>query len=373
MKHLMEPLNIIHSEWSNGWGGQEIRILDECLGMAQRGHRVALCGCPEGQLGAAAQRAGLVFHPLAMRGPWDLAAVRRLVALLRRERTQVLHTHSSVDAWVGGLAARWAGVASLRTRHLSAPVPRHPLNFVYRLPQAVVTTGQGIRRHLVEDYGLDPERVVSIPTGIDCQRFAPRPPEKALAAELNLPFGAPVVAIVAILRSWKRHDLFLHMARALADQRPQPVFLIVGGGPQEGPVRGLVQELGLGERVVMAGMRPDVERILPLCQVCVLASDKNEGVPQAVLQELACERAVVAARAGDVGQVIQHEQTGLLVPAGDAGALAAAVGRLLDDEPLRRRLGQAGRALVQQGYSRQAMLLATEAIYAKVLAGRRRA
>lgn len=373
MKHLMEPLNIIHSEWSNGWGGQEIRILDECLGMAQRGHRVALCGCPGGQLRAAAQRAGLVFHPLAMRGPWDLAAMVRLVGLMRREQTQILHTHSSVDAWVGGLAARWAGVASLRTRHLSAPAPRHPLNFVYRLPQAVVTTGQGIRRHLVEDHGLDPAWVVSIPTGIDCQRFAPRPPEPGLAAELGLESGAPVVAIVAILRSWKRHDLFLAMARTLADQRPSLRFLIVGGGPQEEAVRRMVAELGLEGRVALAGMRPDVERILPLCTVCVLASDKNEGVPQAVLQELACQRAVVAAQAGDVGQVIEHERTGLLVPPGDAAALAAAVGRLLDDEPLRRGLGRAGRELVLERHSRQAMLLATEAIYAKVLAGRRRA
>lgn len=368
----MEAINIIHSEWSNGWGGQEIRILDECLGMAERGHRVALCGCPEGRLRAAATAAGLAFHPLAMRGPWDLPATARLAALLKRENTDVLHTHSSVDAWVGGLAARWAGVVNLRTRHLSAPVNRHPLNFVYRLPQAVITTGEGIRRHLVHDYGLDAGRVISIPTGVDTTRFAPQEPDPALAAELGLRPGAPVVAIVAILRSWKRHDLFLHMARRLRDRRPELQFLIVGGGPQEERVRGLVAELDLVPRVVMTGMRADVERILPLCAVCVLASDKNEGVPQAVLQELACERAVVAAETGDVGQVVLHEQTGLLVPAGDAEALAAAVERLLADDDLGRRLGRAGRRLVQERHSRGAMLTATEALYARVLTARRR-
>jgi glycosyltransferase involved in cell wall biosynthesis len=366
----MEPLNIIHSEWSNGWGGQEIRILTECLGMAARGHQVALAGCPTGKLRQAAEAQGLAFHPLAMRGPWDLPAIIKMAGLLKRQRAHILHTHSSVDAWVGGMAARLAGVASLRTRHLSARVPGHPFNFVYRLPQAVVTTGEGIRDHLVNDYGLAPERVVSIPTGVDTGRYAPAPPDPALAAELGLEPGEPVVAIVAILRSWKCHDLFLAMARRLLDAGRRLRFLIVGGGPKEQEIRGLVAKLGLEREVVMTGMRSDVERILPLCDVCVLASDKNEGVPQAVLQQMAAQRPVVAADAGDVGQVVINEVTGLLVEPGRAQALARGVERLLDDPDLAARLGRQGREMVLERYSLEAMLLATEDIYARVLAGR---
>ncbi len=368
----MDPLSIIHTEWSNGWGGQEIRILTECQGMAARGHRVALVGCPTGKLRQAAEAEGLMFHPLEMRGPWDLPAILKMRALLKSENTDILHTHSSVDGWVGGMAARWAGVASLRTRHLSAKVPGHPFNFVYHLPQAVVTTGEGIRRHLIEDYGLPPQRVVSIPTGIDTQRYAPRDPEPGLARELGLRPGLPVVAIVAILRSWKRHDLFLAMARQLLDAGRQAQFLIVGGGPKEAEVRALVASLGLGERVVLTGMRSDVERLLPLCDVCVLASDKNEGVPQAVLQQMAAQRPVVAARAGDVGQVVLDGQTGLLVEPGEAGALAAGVTRLLDDPELAQALGARGRVMVLERYSLEAMLLATEEVYRQVLAGRKR-
>lgn len=367
----MKPLSIIHSEWSNGWGGQEIRILTECQGMAARGHRVSLVGCSTGKLRQAAQAAGLTFHPLDMRGPWDLPAIVNLRSLLQSQGTDILHAHSSVDGWVGGMAARWAGVVNLRTRHLSAKVPNHPFNFVYRLPQAVVTTGESIRSHLIDDYGLAPERVVSIPTGIDVERYAPREPEPGLAQELGLASGVPVVAIVAILRSWKRHDLFLAMARQLLDAGRRVQFLIVGGGPKEAEVRGLVQSLGLGGRVVLTGMRPDVERILPLCAVCVLASDKNEGVPQAVLQQMAAQRPVVAARAGDVGQVVIDGQTGLLVEPGDASVLAAGVARLLDDPALAAELGQGGRRLVLERYSLEAMLDATEEIYGRVLAGRK--
>ncbi|ADK84086.1 glycosyl transferase group 1 [Desulfarculus baarsii DSM 2075] len=366
----MDKLRIIHTEWSNGWGGQEIRVLSECLGMAGRGHWVGLAGCPEGKLGQRAREAGLAFFPLAMAGPWDARAMLGLGRLLAAQRVDVLHTHSSVDSWVGGLVARLRGVVCLRTRHLSVPVNTNPLNVVYRLPQAVITTGESIRRHLIDDYGLAAERVVSIPTGVDTARFAPRPPEAALAAELGLDLARPVVAIVAVLRSWKRHDLFCQMAASLKGSRPDVQFLIVGDGPGWQRVNGYLDDMGLRGAVIMTGHRADVERILPLCTVCVLCSDAAEGVPQAVLQQMAAERAVAASDAGDVGQVVIDGQTGLLYPAGDLAALERAVGRLLGDAELRQRLGRAGRQLVQQRHSMERMLDQTEAIYAKALAWR---
>jgi len=363
----MALFNILHTEWSNGWGGQEIRIFEECRGMRQRGHDVALAGCPQGELGRRARQAGIPFHPLGMAGPWDLAALTRLCRLIKKTGAQVVHTHSSVDSWLGGAAARLCRVKCVRTRHLSVPVNKNPLNAVYRLPQAVVTTGQGIRRHLVEDYGLAPERVLSIPTGVDTERFKPAPPDPRLQGELGLRPGEPVVAMVAVLRSWKRHDIFCQMAQGLLRQRPGLRFLIVGHGPGWQRVNGYLDEMKLRPAVVMTGHREDIDKILNLCTVCVLASDKAEGVPQSLLQALACERAVAASQAGDIGEVISPEKTGLLVPAGQAEPLAQAVGRLLDDEALRSRLGQEGRRLVLAGYSREHMLKATEDLYQKVL------
>ena len=359
---------ILHTEWSNGWGGQEIRILDECLGMAGRGHRVELAGCPEGKLRARAEAAGLTFHPLSMAGPWDLPALLRLRGLIQRGGFEVVHTHSSVDSWLGGMAARLAGAACVRTRHLSAPVNTSLMNFVYRLPQAVITTGQGIRRHLVKDYGLPAARVLSIPTGVDLTRFKPCEPDPSLQAELGLSPGEPVVAIVAVLRSWKRHDLFCDMAKMVLERRPATRFLIVGHGPGWERVNGYLDRMNLRPQAIMTGHREDVQRILPLCDVFVLASDKAEGVSQAVLQQLAMERAVVASAAGDSPEIVRHDKTGLLVPPGQVGPLTAAVLRLLDDPGLRARLGRAGREMVLTEYSREHMLKATERAYARALA-----
>lgn len=364
----MEPLRIIHTEWSDGWGGQEIRILDECLGMAERGHWVGLCGCSTGKLRQHTEEAGLPFFPLDMRGPWDIAALRSLMGLLKREKVDVLHTHSSVDSWVGGFAARLRGTACLRTRHLSVKVNTNPLNFVYRLPHAVATTGQSIRRHLVEDYGLKDEWVESIPTGIDTDKFAPAPPDPALAAELGIDPAKPVVAIIAVLRSWKRHDYFCEMARSLSAKRPDVQFLIVGDGPGWQRINGYLDDMGMHGKVIMTGHRTDVERILPLCTVCTLCSDKAEGVPQAVLQQLSAQRAVIGSDAGDVNQVILNEETGLLYEPGDLRALEDGVTRLLDDVDLRQKLGKSGREFVIANHSKEIMLDQTETIYAKVLA-----
>ncbi len=368
----MDNYTIMHTEWSNGWGGQEIRILEECRGMARRGHRVLLAGCPEGKLAPRARQAGLVFHPLPMAGPWDLRAIWRLKRLLERESVDILHTHSSVDSWVGGFAARLSGTTLARTRHLSLHVNTNPLNFVYRMPQVLITTGEGIRRHFIEDYGLAPERVYSIPTGIDPERFKPREPDADLAAELGLEPGRPVVAMIAVLRSWKRHDIFCRMAARLLQKRPDTRFLIVGHGPGWDRVNRYLDEMNLRPAAIMTGHREDIERILPLCTVCVLASDQAEGVPQAVLQELACQRAVVATDAGDVGQVVRHQRTGLLVPPKQVDPLLAAVERLLDDHELRRRLGRAGRELVLERYTLEQMLRQTEEAYAAARAGGRR-
>lgn len=367
---MMETYTILHTEWSDGWGGQEIRIFNECQGMDQRGHGVILAGRPEGKLRSRAEKAGLEFHPLAMAGPWDLGAVWRLARLLKRREVDILHTHSSVDSWVGGFAARLAGSALVRTRHLSVPVNSNPLNFVYRMPQAVITTGRGIRRHLVEDYGLAAESVHSIPTGVDVRRFRPRAPDPELAAELGLEPGAPVVAMVAVLRSWKRHDIFCRLAAKLTAKRPGTRVLIVGDGPGWKRVNGYLDQMNLRGSVIMTGHRDDIERILPLCTVCVLASDKAEGVPQAVLQQLACARAVAAADAGDVSEVVRDQDTGLLAPPGEAAPLLAAVERLLDDPELRARLGERGRRMVMEEHTTEHMLRRTEEVYAQALAAR---
>ncbi len=114
---------VLHTEASLGLGGQEIRTLDEAGWIAERGWRVLLACQPDGRLLERARARGVPAVALRMRGPADLSAVRALVRLIRAERVSLVHTHSSIDGWVGGMAARWARVPVIRTRHVSIPDP----------------------------------------------------------------------------------------------------------------------------------------------------------------------------------------------------------------------------------------------------------
>ena len=186
---------VLHTEASPGLGGQEVRTLNEARWTAERGWRVLLACQPDGRLLERARAAGVEAVPIRMRGPLDPRGVWALVRLIRRERVSLVHTHSSIDAWLGGMAARLCRVPVVRTRHVSIAIRRGP-NPVYRwLADRVITSGEAIRRVVIAA-GVPPARVIAIPAGVnlDAFPFGRRAPETAL--ELGL--GSPVVGSVAM-------------------------------------------------------------------------------------------------------------------------------------------------------------------------------
>ncbi|MEW6264669.1 MAG: glycosyltransferase family 4 protein [Thermodesulfobacteriota bacterium] len=356
--------NVLHTEWSGGWGGQEIRVLLDIQVLTSLGHAAAVLSGPDSQITARAREAGVRVIEQPLRHAFDLIALGRLVSLLRREKFDVVNTHSSVDSWLASAAAKIVGGPVLiRTRHLSVPLRTHPLNFVYRWPDGLVTTAETIRRRLIEVNGLDGRRVKTIPTGVDLARFDPGLDPGSIRTELGLNPDHRIVTMVAVLRSWKRHEVFLEAAAELASARPELRFLVVGEGPRRPNIEDKIKSLSLEDKVLLTGHRSDVPRLLALSDVCVLTSESSEGVPQAILQYQAMNKPVVACRAGGIPEVVEHERTGLLGPVNDPKAVAGAVARLLDDPALARRLAHSGRRQVEERFSLKAMAESTLDFY----------
>jgi glycosyltransferase involved in cell wall biosynthesis len=361
-------LKILHTEWSDGMGGQELRILQDLTALADLGHETALLAVPGSRIGPAARALGIRVIEQPMRGPLHLGAFRNILGLLRREKFHVVNTHSSVDSWLASAAAKMAGTPVLvRTRHLSVPVATHPFNVVYRWPDGIVTTAEMIRERLVRVNRLPADRVISIPTGVDLSVFRPDLDPGPIRDELGLKPGRRVAAMVAVLRTWKRHDLFLEAAARIADRFPDVDFLLVGEGPNRANVEAAVDRFGLAGRAILTGHRKDVERVLAISDVCCLTSDSSEGVPQSVLQYQAMGRPVVGTRVGGMPEVIEHERTGLLCPPKDAEALAQAVTRLLDDPALARTLGENARAQAVRCHGVDTMARNTQAFYRRIM------
>lgn len=362
-------MKILHTEASCGWGGQEIRILEESRGLIARGHEVSIACPAHARMTAEAPRFGVpvVALPLEFKTIAGFRALRRHLAATRPD---VVNTHSSADSWLTGLACATLGQppAIVRTRHISAPVSGNFANrWLYRQARGVVTTGESLRRHLLETLALDPRRVVSVPTGIDTQRFSPvkcAADKAAAKAALGLDPQQRHLGIVATLRSWKGHLFLLDAFASL--NRPELHLLIVGEGPMRGPIEDKIAALKLGGRVTLAGQRSDPEHWLQALDIFCLPSYANEGVPQAILQAMLCALPIVTTPVGAILEAVCAGNTALVVPPQDAEALAEAVVHLLDNDILAIELGQAARKRAATHFSQEAMLDSMESFFAGV-------
>ncbi len=359
-------MRILHTEASCGWGGQEIRILDEAAGLIDRGHQVWLACPPQAPIARAAPARGLrvLTIPLERKRPAGLFAMR---ALLREHAFDVVNSHSSTDTWLAALAcASLKGAPPLvRTRHISAPVARSPSNrWLYaRASRFVVTTGERLRQELIDGLGCDPQRVLSIPTGIDHDKFRPvsgRDERSAIRAELGLPDDRCLVGIVATLRSWKGHR---YLVEAVAAMKSKVQLVIVGEGPQQEALLAQVAALGRPDLVRFAGQQADVAPWLRALDIFALPSYANEGVPQALMQAMFTGLPCVTTGAGAIGEIAVPGRTAVVVAMQDSEVLTAALGDLQRDPAWRRALGERARAHVLDGFTRERMLDRMSAVF----------
>ncbi len=361
---------IIHTEASLGWGGQEIRILGESSCMKRRGHRVVIIAEQESMLLGKAAEAGFETVALSFKKKDYPASFLKLLKLIKRLQPDVINTHSSRDSWLAGCAAKASGAspALIRTRHLSTPVSKsYASSIVYgRLPDMIITTAESIREALIRRNGVRPDKVVSIPTGVDLSGFDPERLKGGLREELGLEPSTPLVGMVSVIRSWKGHDYFVEAAQIARAAQPETRFVIAGDGPRREAVARLIDEKGLSGTVIMLGHRDDVPRVMASLDILAQPSYGNEGVPQTVLQALAMGLAVVSSDLPPLLEVIEDGVTGLVAPSRDAAALAERITTLIKDEPLRKRLGATGREMVRRRFSAEKMADDVEEVYDRV-------
>ncbi len=359
---------ILHTEASVGWGGQEIRILSEMLGMKERGHMAALAAPEHAKIYKRASEAGIKVFGIDFDCRSLFITGHKLRKLIQSERIEILNTHSSRDSWAGGLAGRIARIKVVRTRHISSRLRPNPFTrLVYGpLNDGVITTGSFIKEQLVRELKLSPDKIFPIPTGIDVERFAAADGER-VRREFGIAADEPVVGIAAALRSWKGH---LHIVRAMAEvvrHFPDARLLIAGEGDLRKGITELIAELGLQDSVILAGHREDIPDIIAAFDVSVMASYASEGIPQFALQSMAAGKPVVGTDTGGIPEVVKDGINGCIVPPRNPEALAGAILKLLSEPGKAREMGMAGRRMAIEGHTKEKMLDDTEALYRKVL------
>lgn len=364
----MGGLTVLHTEASNGWGGQEIRILSEMLGMKARGHDVLLATPPDTTIYAKASAAGISVFPVRMDNRSFISGVSGLRRLIKEHSVNIVNTHSSKDSWIGSLAGRLAGVKVIRSRHISSKLNTNLFTkLVYgRLCDAVTTTGEFIKGQIITELGIDPARVRSIPTGIDVGRYDGIS-GRTVREEFGVGPDGLVIGTAAVLRSWKGHEYVMQAMPKVRERFPEAKLMIAGEGPMRPYLEEFIRDNGLDDMVVLMGHRDDIAEVIAAFDVCVLASYASEGIPQFVLQSMASGKPVIGTTVGGIPEVVTDGVTGLLVPPKDSDAIAGAAVRLFSDAAMRARMGNAGRAVVYERHTLDVMLDEVERLYGEVL------
>lgn len=361
------PVTLLHVFPTFDLGGAQVRTLDLMLSLGS-GFR-HLVAAADGRTGAAANVAGHVDFRLC-RAPakgGTPATALGYRQLLRQLRPDLLLTYNwgAIEAAMGarlltgipfvhgedGFGADEAG--GLKQRRIWTRA------VVLRGARGVVVPSKTLERIALEEYRLPREKVLYIPNGVDTERFAPRRDEAARAA-FGLPADAKVVGTVGHLRPEKNLGLLIESFARLNDRAAR--LLIAGGGGCLEELRAAAGRHGCAERVIFAGMMSDPAPAYAAMDVFALSSN-TEQMPVALLEAMACGLPAVCTDVGDCGWMLGAESGQFVVPAGDAGALTAALARLLASEDLRERTGKANRAACAGRFSRSEMIESYRRLY----------
>ena len=153
-------MKVLHTEWSDGWGGQEIRIISEMEILREMGVELVLATRENAKIKKEAQKRGFKVYTLPFNGKFDFKTFFSLKNIIKKENIDIVNTHSGKDTWVGGLAAKTSKIKFIRTSHLSNPINPSRINFINELADFIITTGSGVREAMIKNNRIKPNKII---------------------------------------------------------------------------------------------------------------------------------------------------------------------------------------------------------------------
>jgi len=375
--HHDGPIRIAYAIKSMEVGGSQthlthvLRLLDR-----DRFDPVLYCLTGEGVLMDQVRALGVpIVSPgvgAAFKGTGFMRRVAELSRSLRDHRVGIVHNYLLRANLVGSVSARLARVpivlCSKRGCHERRGFELISAKIGNALADCVTVNADAVREFVHANEGCPRDKMVVIPSGVDTDRFQPLPPAD-FKAQIGVPADRRVVGIITRMRVRKGVEEFI---RAMGETRavhPNAHAVIVGEVALDDALTQLVSELGLGDHLTLLGRRNDIPQVLSAFDVFVLSSH-DEGMSNAILEAMAMEKPVVATDVGGTGEVVQHGQSGVLVPPKDPHALAVAITDILGQPQRAAAMGGLGRRIVVDRFSARSMVRQMEHLYLQLAAQR---
>jgi glycosyltransferase involved in cell wall biosynthesis len=370
MPFTPKSLRIAHLIESDGPGGAERIVAGLAASLQDAGAQnvVFLPADGEGWLARELAGSNVLVEPYRLNRPLSPACARSLSAAFRRHRIEIAHSHEFSMAVYGAWASWHAGVPHVITMHGSRYYAgrvrrRLALRAAFAGRTRVVAVSHQLADHLSRDLLVRRSRIEMVPNGV---RFVPAA-RSTLRDELSLGPGDRLLVAIGNLYPVKGHRYAIAAVAHLAHRHPTLHLAIAGRGELADALIAQARAQGIGHRVHLIGLRPDVAAVLAAGDVFVLPS-LSEGLPLALLEAMFAGRAIVASDVGEVGAALDHGRAGLLVPPGNAAALAAALDGILTHSDRARALGRQAQARAAAEYDASNMVRRYRSMYDELLA-----
>ena len=366
-------MNILHTETLKRWGGQQNRVLVESLGLIERGHEVIIACNRGSMLAGKARDAGIRVYELEMEKRSLPANIMRLVRIIRKEGVEIVATHSSVDSWAGGIAARLTGRKLVRFKHNLNPVKKDPLTrIIYSQPHAFITVNQ-TAAEVLKNAGFIPAwKIRRIYGFIDSVRFDPGKIAGEDKAEARRSLGIPEDALVigntsGGFTSVKGQKYLAEAFSVLGQERGHLYLLLVGRSAAREPLLDCIPREFM-KRVVLTGYRTDIPLLLSIMDIFVFPSIL-EAFGNSLIEAMAMGLPVVASDIPSFREFMTAQKDGIFFSRADSAGLTRALRKLIADPEKRRLLGTHAAETVRRRFPRQKMIEETERLYLDLLRG----
>jgi L-malate glycosyltransferase len=334
-----------------------------------------VCLDQEGPLAGALRERGIGVHWTHRGKGIDLRQVFRIAEIIKTFKPEIIHCHQYTPFFYGSLAGLWAGrgrvIFTEHGRHFPDVVGwkrRWANQFLVRRADRITAVCDFTRERLIANEGLPAGRIEVIYNGVDLSRFGPGSNRTEIRTKLGWPQDVPVVVQVGTFRPVKDQATAIRAFRIVHEETPTALLAFVGDGPDLTACRALAERLGLSSVIRFLGQRSDIPEILAGADVMLMTS-VSEAHSVSLLEAMASRLPVVATRVGGIPETVADQETGILVSAGDAEAVAGGLRRLLSDPELRRQMGQAGYERVRSRFQQNQMHQKYLAMYRDLSAG----
>jgi glycosyltransferase involved in cell wall biosynthesis len=306
----------------------------------------------------------------------DFKALISLIRLIFKEKPDIVHTHSSKGGILGRMAARIAGVPHIiHTPHghvfyghfgpFASKIFVRVERIFSRFTDRMVALTDGEKNDYINLSVCSPEKLLKIHSGVDVNKFMQANGNRVeKRRSLGLDQNEAVIGFVGWLLPIKGPDYLLKAMDYVWQGHPEASLVLVGKGDMDVDLRAEALKKNANGKVKFLGWREDIDEIMPLFDMLVLPS-LNEGMGRVLVEAMAAGKPVVASRVGGIPDLVQHGETGYLVPPADEKALADSIKKLLDDPGNAWEMGQQGKKLCQQ-FSLEAMIEKLDDLYSSL-------